>query len=83
MELASDAEPKLTAHEHKSTYVLLLGEPEREDEILAARVCARYSDAKDAGEVPVRMWLGSPEEFQVLKVSPLEESLLSSFRTGG
>ena len=81
--LASDSEPKFTVHEQKSTYVLLLGDHAGEDETLAARVCARYSDAKDAGEVSVRMWLDSPSKFDLLCVRPLEESLLSRFRIGG
>ena len=55
MRLASEEEPKFTAHEHKSTYVLLLGDSAGEENILAARVCARYSDAKGAGEISVRM----------------------------
>ena len=83
MRLASEEEPKFTAHEHKSTYVLLLGDSAGEENILAARVCARYSDAKGAGEISVRMWLDSPSEFELLKVRRLEESLLSSFRIGG
>ncbi|UCB51662.1 MAG: hypothetical protein JSV10_06635 [Candidatus Zixiibacteriota bacterium] len=82
MGLAGDAEPKFTADEHKSTYVLLLGEPGAEDRILAARVCARYCDEKDSGSVPVRMWLDSSSEFQLLRVDPMEESLLSALRVG-
>ena len=83
MGLAWEEEPKFTAHEQKSTYVLLLGDSAGEEKILAARVCARYSDGKDTGEVSVRMWLDSPSEFELLKVRSLEESLLSSFRIGG
>ena len=81
--LASNKEPKFTVHEQKSTYVLLLGVHAGEDKTLAAGVCARYSDAKDAGEVSVRMWLDSPSEFDLLCVRPLEESLLCRFRIGG
>ncbi len=83
MGLASTTEPKLTADGYKSTYVLLLGEPSGEDKTWAARVCARYSDGKDSGSVPVRIWLDSPSEFELLEVSPIEESLLSAFRVGG
>jgi tRNA U34 2-thiouridine synthase MnmA/TrmU len=83
MGMAWEEEPKFTAHEQKSTYVLLLGESAGEERILAARVCARYSDGKDAGEVSVRMWQDSPSEFELLRVRSLEESVLSSFRIGG
>jgi tRNA U34 2-thiouridine synthase MnmA/TrmU len=83
MGLASAAEPKFTAHGYKSTYALLLGEPIKEDKIWAARVCARYCDGKDSGSIPVRMWLDSPSEFELLEADPLEESLLSAFRIGG
>jgi len=83
MGLARPDEPKFTAHGQKSTYVLLLGNSGEEDRLLAARVCARYSDAKEAGEVSVRTWLDSPSEFELIRVRPLEESLLSSFRAGG
>jgi tRNA-specific 2-thiouridylase len=80
MGLAWAAEPKFTAHGIMSTYVLLLGEPSQENKTWAARVCARYSDRKDSRSVPVRMWLGSPSEFELLKVDPMDESLLSAFR---
>lgn len=83
MGLASATEPKLTVDGYKSTYVLLLGEPSGEDKTWAARVCARYSDGKDSGSVPVRIWLDSPSEFELLEVNPIEESLLSAFRVGG
>ena len=83
MGLASENEPKFTAHEQKSTYVLLLGDHAAGDRTLAARICARYSDAKGRNEVSVRMWLDSPSQFDLLCVRPLEESLLSHFRIGG
>jgi tRNA U34 2-thiouridine synthase MnmA/TrmU len=83
MGLALPAEPKLTAHEHKSAYLLLLGEPGPENEELAARICARYSDGKDCGSLPVRVWIDSPSEFRLIESSPLDESLLGSLRVEG
>ena len=83
MGLASAAEPKFTVDGFKSTYALLLGEPGKEDRIWAARVCARYCDGNHSGSVPVRMWLDSPSESELLEVNPIEESLLCAFRIGG
>lgn len=82
MGLSLHHEPKFTAHGFKSTYVLLLGEPSRENQNLAAGVCARYCDKKDSGSVPVRVWLDSPSEFKLIEANPMDEPWLSSFRVG-
>jgi tRNA-specific 2-thiouridylase len=83
MELSLPHEPKFTADGYKSTYVLLLGEPSPKNQDLAARVCVRYCDRKGSQSLPVRIWLDSPFEFKSIEASPMDESLLSSFRIGG
>jgi len=83
MELSLPHEPKLTAHGYKSAYMLLLGEPSQANQRLAARICARYSDRKDSGSLPVRVWMDSPSQFELMEASPVDESLLSSLRIGG
>lgn len=83
MELSLPAELKFTVHGYKSTYVLLLGEANSENQTKAAEVCARYCDKKGCGRIPVRVWLDSPSEFKLIEANPLDESGLSSFRVGG
>ncbi len=83
MGLALAHEPKLTAHECKSTYVLLLGESTREDEQLASALCARYSDGKGESALPIRLWVESDAQCRIIRAEPMEESLLRSFRVGG
>lgn len=83
MGLALPHEPKFTAHECKSTYVLLLGEPTAENQQLAARICARYSDRQASPSLAVRVWKDTPAEFGLIQASPAEDSLLGSLRIGG
>ncbi len=83
MGLSRASEQKFTAHGYKSTYVLLLGEPSPENQILAAGICVRYCDRKGTQTIPVRVWLDSPSEFKLIEASPTEESLLSVLRIGG
>lgn len=78
--LSLPSEVKLTVEGYKSTYVLLLGEPSLENQIQAARICARYCDEKERKALIVKIWSNSPEESQMIEVSPLEENLLSSMR---
>jgi tRNA-specific 2-thiouridylase len=82
MGLSLPSEPKFTAHGFKSTYVLLLGEPNWENQNLAAGVCARYCDREGSDSLPVRVWLDSSSKFELIEVNPMDESLLSSFRIG-
>lgn len=81
MALSSPAELKLTAHECKSTYVLLLGEPSIENQTLAAKICARYSDRENFENLLIRIWCDS-SAFDLIETEPLEESILSAFRIG-
>lgn len=83
MGLSLPHESKFTAHECKSTYVLLLGEPTAENQELAARICARYSDRQASPSVAVRLWRETPSEFGLIQASPAEDSLLGSLRIGG
>jgi tRNA-specific 2-thiouridylase len=83
MALSLASEVKLTAHGCKSTYVLLLSEPNPGNEAWAARICARYSDREGFGNVRVRVWSDSPSEYRLVEADPLDESLLSSVRIGG
>jgi tRNA-specific 2-thiouridylase len=80
MKLSHPEELKLTAHEHKSTFALLLGSPNEENLKLAAEICARYSDGKDCPTLPVRTWLESEAQYEIIHASPMEPSLLESFR---
>ena len=83
MRFALPYQPKFTVQGYKSTYTLLLGEPSLENQTLAARVCARYCDKKGGGSLPVRVWLDSPSQFELIEANPIDESLLSTFRIGG
>ena len=82
MKLSRPDELKLTAHEHKSTFALLLGPPGDENLKLAAEICARYSDGKDCPVLPVRTWRESESNYQVIQAHPMELSRLESFRIG-
>ncbi len=82
MRLSLPQEPKFTVHGYKSTYALLLGNPSSGDQLLAARICAWYCDREGSETLPVRMWLDSPDEFELIQANPLDKSLLSSFRIG-
>ncbi len=83
MESSLPGEFKLTAHEHKSTFALLLGEPGEENVNLAASVCARYSDGNERPFVPVRIWQGSSSQHRIVQASPMDGPLLESLRIGG
>jgi len=83
MGLSLPHESKFTGHECKSTYVLLLGEPTAENQELAARICARYSDRQASPSVAVRVWRETPSEFGLIQASPAEDSFLCSLRIGG
>jgi tRNA-specific 2-thiouridylase len=78
--LSLPSETKLTVEGYKSTYVLLLGESSTENQIQAARICARYCDEKERKALTVKIWSDSPEKCQRIEVSPFEENLLSSIR---
>jgi tRNA-specific 2-thiouridylase len=82
MSLSHPEELKLTAHEHKSTFALLLGSPNEENLKLAAEICARYSDGKDCLILPVRVWRVSESQYQIIQANPMEPSLLESIRIG-
>jgi tRNA-specific 2-thiouridylase len=82
MKLSHPEEFKLTAHEHKSTFALLLGLPSQENMKLAAEICARYSDGKDCPLLPVRTWQESESHYRIIQAHPLELSKLESFRIG-
>jgi len=81
--LSQPQEPKFTVQDHKSTYALLLGDPQEENLKLAAGICARYSDGKDRPDLAVRMWRESPSEFQLIPTHPIDHSLLEALRIGG
>ncbi len=83
MGLSLPHEPKFTADECKSTYVLLLGEPSAENQRLAARICARYSDRQASPSVTVKVWRQTPSQFELIQASPAEDSFLRSVRIGG
>jgi len=76
-------ELKFTAHDCKSCYALLLGECSPENETWAARICAKYSDRENLTTLPVRIWTDSVEQFTLLEVEPLDETILSPLRIGG
>ena len=83
MSVSLPTESKFTAHDCKSTYVLLLGENSPENRSWAARICARYSDYENPSGIPVRIWTESADRFTLLEAEPLDESVLSSLRVGG
>lgn len=83
MELSQPGELKLTAHEHKSTYLLLLGQPDEDDVIMAAGICARYSDGNKCPSLPVRIWQDYSSQFRIVQTSPIDPPLLESLRIGG
>jgi len=80
LSLSLPSELKFTVEGYKSTYVLLLGEPILENQTQAAKICARYCDEKELKTLTVKTWSNSSEECHKIKVSPLEENLLSSIR---
>jgi tRNA-specific 2-thiouridylase len=83
MAMSFPSELKFTAHECKSTYVLLLGENSPENQTWAAKICARYSDREKPSALPVRIWTDSVERFTVLAAEPADETVLSPLRIGG
>jgi tRNA-specific 2-thiouridylase len=82
MSLSHPEELKLTAHEHKSTFALLLGPSGDENLKRAADICARYSDGKDCPTLPVRIWQESESHYKIIQAKPIDLSLLESIRIG-
>lgn len=79
LSLAHPQEVKLTAFGYKSTYVLLLGEPNSSDLDIASRICARYCDQKDTNGLPIKFWTESEEKKRIIKTKSLDDFLLKKY----
>ncbi len=77
--LAHPQEIKLTACGYKSTYVLLLGEPDSYNLDKASKICARYCDQKDSDELPIGFWTKSEKKRNIIKTNALDDSLLQKY----
>ena len=77
--LAHPQEVKLTAFGYKSTYVLLLGEPNSSNLDIASRICARYCDQKDLNGLPIKFWTESEEKSKIIKTKSLDDFSLKKY----
>jgi tRNA-specific 2-thiouridylase len=80
LSFAKPEETKFTVKGFKSTYGVLLGEPEPEIKILCAKICARYCQEKDLPKLIVKIWSESIENFSETEISPSTDSQIEDCR---
>lgn len=80
LSLAQPEETKLTVKGFKSTYGLLLAEPETEIKTLSAKICARYCQERSLPELTVKTWKDIIEDYNEIAVSPLADDMIEPYR---
>ncbi|KPL02811.1 MAG: hypothetical protein AMJ90_04810 [candidate division Zixibacteria bacterium SM23_73_2] len=77
--LGTPEETKLTAVGYKSTYVLLLGDPDSFNLKLASGICARYCDKSGLDAVPIGLWTESEKHRKIINSKALKEVFLKKY----
>ena len=80
LSLAQPEETKLTVKEFKGALGIHLGEPLPESLSLSARISARYCQERTSTSLIVKTWTNSEDEHQEIRVTPMEDARIESYR---
>lgn len=78
--LAESDDMKFTVSGFKSTYGVLLGKPEPENQLLCARICARYCQERNLPKLVIKIWTETREDFKEMEVSAVTDDQVELYR---
>ncbi len=80
LSLARIDDIKFTVKGFKSAYGILVGKTEIDDQVLSARVCARYCQERSLNKFVVKSWTSSEDDYNEIEVTTLTDTQIEPYR---
>jgi len=80
LSLARVDDIKYTVKGFKSAYGILWGNTVMDDQVLSARICARYCQERSLNKLAVKSWTNSEDDFNEIEVTSLTDTQIEPYR---